>query len=533
MENTEISNNENETINTSTMENQNEIHVDSSDNKPIEPNTMNNESVAENAQKPPIVEEKKETPIVNNTISSNNVSPIENTQNLVNETKETIPTVSEPITTLPEQKNVEPEVATATPQKTPELTSRKSFKNLSKEEKIRRQRELRKKKILASSQERLSRITKTYSQSSNYYDSSDKDDTSLSRKSSSRSIHHHYSIDRVSSNNSINKDTTNIAQTTESDKSQITNEQQNSNINNISRNSSINSINSLRNVSEIITRETNDNNNLGNIENNGIPSATADNNNTNISESNTDVNVDSDTNAIDTNSNDFARLLFRKMLEEEFNKTDDQYGQNARASPFSNNNLNGHLDFKNGMDTLLTADKPFEALGKMFDFLNVDEKANEEQRIADEKYKQYCKFSKLIHTAIITLYSLVVVLISIRAVHVIDNHETSKRNFIGNFFYRLSNSDTLSQGKTILGMTPWTCLVLLEFSLLAGQLGYQYAFNIKKEGWKEFDLIAIPIVNKFISLIYQYKLFIEILINDLFLYLFIIGFSLSVGKIFY
>ena len=140
------------------------------------------------------------------------------------------------------------------------------------------------------------------------------------------------------------------------------------------------------------------------------------------------------------------------MLEEEFNKTDDQYGQNARASPFSNNNLNGHLDFKNGMDTLLTADKPFEALGKMFDFLNVDEKANEEQRIADEKYKQYCKFSKLIHTAIITLYSLVVVLISIRAVHVIDNHETSKRNFIGNFFYRLSNSDTLSQGKTILGM---------------------------------------------------------------------------------
>jgi len=532
MENTEISNNENESINTSTMENQNEIHVDSLDNKPIESNTINNESIAENAQKPPIVEEnKEEAPVVNNTISSSNVSPIENAQNQINETKETIPTLSEPNSTLPEQKTAEPAAITATPPKTPELTSRKSYKNLSKEEKIRRQRELRKKKILASSQERLSRITKTYSQGSSYYDSSDKDDSSLSRKSSSRSIHHHYSIDRVSSTNSINKDT-NIAQTTEPDNSQITNEQQSSNINNLSRNSSINSINSFRNVSEIITRESNDYNNSGNIENNGIPSATANNNNTNISESNTDVNVDSDTNVTDNNPNDFARLLFREMLKEEFNKTNNPYEQNAGSSPFSNN-LNGHPDLKNGMDTLLKADNPFEALGKMFDFLNVDEKTSEEQRIADEKYKQYCKFSKLIHTAIIILYSLLVVLISIRAVHVIDDYETSKRNFIGNFFYRLSNSDTLSQGKTILGMTPWTCLVLLEFSLLAGQLGYQYAFNIKKETWKEFDLIPIPIVNKFISLVNQYKLYIEILVNDLFLYLFIIGFSVSVGKIFY
>jgi len=59
------------------------------------------------------------------------------------------------------------------------------------------------------------------------------------------------------------------------------------------------------------------------------------------------------------------------------------------------------------------------------------------------------------------------------------------------------------------------------------------AFNIKKETWKEFDLIPIPIINKAISLINQYKLYIEVLVNDLFLYLFIIGFSVSVGKLFY
>jgi len=532
MENSEITNNENEPINEIPKENQNEIHEELNNNisnetnetesldKTVETNTKNSETTIDNSQKPPIVEEKKEeNPTIIPTNSSTSNENTTNTTNVIHD---------EPVSNLPETSTTTPEVATATPPKTPELTTRKSSKNLSKEEKLRRQRELRKKKILASSQERLSRITKTYSQGSSYYDSSDKDDSSLSRKSSSRSIHNHYTLERNLSSNSINKDNNINATINEQNNSQPINEQ-NSNLNNLSRNSSVNSINSLKNNIETITRDINDseNNNSGNLDSNQKNDETEISSINNSDITNHTNKPDSTANANDNNANDFARLLFREMLKEEFNKSNNSYGQNVGL------NQPGNHDFKNGMDSFLKADKPFEALGKMFDFLNVDEKTTEEQRIADEKYKQYCKLSKLIHTAVIFLFSLLVVLVSIRAVHVIEDYGTTKRNFIGNFFFRLSNSDTLSLGKNIFGMTPWTCFVLLETTLLAGQIGYQYVFNIKKETWKEFDLIPIPVINKFISLVNQYKLYIEVFVNDLFLYLFIIGFSVSVGKIFY
>jgi len=531
MENSEIANNENKSINEIPMENQNEIQNDlnnidkSLDNKPIEVNTINLEASIDN-QKPPTIEEKKEEIPSVNDITSNTLS---NTLPSTEETKiQNNPTNNihaEPTSNAQENPTAIPEVATTTPPKTPELTTRKSSKNLSKEEKLRRQRELRKKKILASSQERLSRITKTYSQGSSYYDSSDRDESSLSRKSSSRSIHNHYTLERSPS---INSNKNIIAQSNEQNNTQTTNEQ-NTNINDLSRNNSINSINSLKNNDDTISKDVKDveNDNSGNSENdqknNEIDVSPVNNNNVSNDLNNNNTNSENNDTKAENNNTDFARLLFREMLKEEFNKSNNINGQN----------IGPNQDFKNGMDTLLTADKPFEALGKMFDFLNVDEKTTEEQRIADEKYKQYCKICKLIHTALTLVFSLLVVLVSIRAVHVIEDNEYNKRNFIGDFFYRLSNSDTLSQGKTLFGMTPWSCFILLEITLLAGQLGYQYVFNIKKETWKEFDLIPIPAVNKFISLANQYKLYFEVLVNDLFLYLFIIGISVSVGKIFY
>jgi len=147
-------------------------------------------------------------------------------------------------------------------------------------------------------------------------------------------------------------------------------------------------------------------------------------------------------------------MLFREMLKEEFNKSNNNghtYGQPAGATP-----INNIHDIKNNMDTLLTSDKPFEALGKMFDFLNVDEKTTEEQKIAEEKYKQYCSVSKFVHTLVIYIYSMIVVYVSLVAVNVdtevFSPDKRSGFSSIGYFFYRLANMDTLSHGKSIFGM---------------------------------------------------------------------------------
>jgi len=127
------------------------------------------------------------------------------------------------------------------------------------------------------------------------------------------------------------------------------------------------------------------------------------------------------------------------MLKEEFNKNNDNgFGNNP-----SFGNINNMNDLKSNMDSLLTSDKPFEALGKMFDFLGGDEKTSEEQRIAEEKYKQYCKLSTIIHTVVTIVYSLLVVYVSIRAVDIGDNNS---------LFYKLAYMDTLSHGKSIFGM---------------------------------------------------------------------------------
>ncbi|ORX81282.1 hypothetical protein BCR32DRAFT_245013 [Anaeromyces robustus] len=484
-----IIDNKNESDNILLSESQNEIPKgsvnDSSINESIETSNINNSEISmENTQKPPIVEENKIESLVDN-LTTTNAQPIDNNSIQENININSIPSHAEPISETTNTSTEANKTSTSSPP-TPELTTRKSSRNLTKEERLRRQRELRRKKILASPNERLSRITKTYSQGSSYHDS-DKDDTSsLSRKSSSRSINHYSNIERIPSDNSINKNINTSAQASETTNSQITDDLHNSNIHNLSRNSSINSLNSFSN------NETfNNNNNNIDKDNNSI-SETVDAIPKGVETATNDTNTDNETNNKENSNSqkdDFARLLFREMLREEFNKSNNPYDQSMNAGSFGN--INNMGDIKNNMDTLLTADKPFEALGKMFDFLNVDEKTSEEQKIADEKYNQYCRLSKLIHTAVIFLYSLLVV------------------------------------------FTPWACLVLLEVSLLAGQLGYQYAFNIKKETWKEFNLIPIPIINKFISLVNQYKLYIDILMNDLFLYLFILGISVSIGKIFY
>jgi len=506
MENTEATNNENE------LTNQVEIPKDSNETPSVGDNKTNTEN--------------------------NNTPAVDNTSSIDNSNKENTSTNNES-SSKPSEKSSD---VTSSP-KEPELVTRKSSRNLSKEERLKRQRELRKKRILESSHERLSRITKTYSQGSSFYDS-EKDDSSLSRKSSSRSIHHH-SIERSSSRNSINSIN---SQVLDAENSHVTNEPETTNIRDLSRGNSINSINSINKNNETVNKDSENTNNTvnENVEVNSkepeITENTSINTSVNTSVNNStefnprDNNIDNNNNSNNNNrdeSNDFARVLFREMLKEEFNKNNDSnLGNNPTFG-----NINNMNDLKNNMDSLLTSDKPFEALGKMFDFLSGgDEKTTEEQRIAEEKYKQYCKLSSIIHTVVTILYSLIVVFISFKTVNVDDIEITGNRSGLSSmnlFFYKLANMDTLSYGKSILGMTPWTCLVLLEFTLLAGQIGYQYAFNIKKETWKEFDLIPIPIINKAISLINQYKLYIEVLVNDLFLYLFIIGFSVSIGKLFY
>ncbi|ORX52190.1 hypothetical protein BCR36DRAFT_350496 [Piromyces finnis] len=499
MENTEISNNELTNINP--IEIQKEIQenlvVDSEKNKIAE--TLMQENQDENTQKPPIPEEiKTETPEINSTINTSAVDGTSKSNDTTN--NEVTPSNSESSTNA---KNTE---------KTPELITRKSSKNLSKEERLKRQRELRKKRILESSHERLSRITKTYSQGSSYYDS-EKDDSSLSRESSIRSIHHH-GMERTPSKTSINSAT----KIQEENNTQLLNEPENINNNDLSRNNSVNSINSINSKSETTSR-----NNSGIYDSEIVQTKE-------VSTNNSNVNTEANTNIKNTEANDFSRMLFREMLKEEFNKSNtnngQSYGQFSNATP-----INNIHDIKNNMDALLTSDKPFEALGKMFDFLNVDEKTSEEQKIAEEKYNQYCSISKFIHTIVIYIYSMIVIYVSLVAVH--EDAKENSFSTIKYFFYRLANMDTLSQNKSIFGMTPWSCLVLLEITLLSGQIGYQYAFNIKKGISKQLDLLPIPILNKFISLVNQYKLYIEILVNDLFLYLFLIGISVSVGKIFY
>jgi len=260
--------------------------------------------------------------------------------------------------------------------------------------------------------------------------------------------------------NSIN------SQVLDAENSHITNEPENTNIHDLSRNNSINSINSINKNNETVNKDLENANNTvnENVEVNSKEPEITENTSVNTSV-NSSIEFNSRDNSINNNnninnnninnkdeSNDFARVLFREMLKEEFNKNND----NGLGNNPTFGNINNMNDLKNNMDSLLTSDKPFEALGKMFDFLSGgDEKTTEEQRIAEEKYKQYCKLSSLIHTVVTILYTLIVVFVSFKTVDIDDIEITGKRSGLSSmnlFFYKLANMDTLSYGKSILGM---------------------------------------------------------------------------------
>lgn len=172
--NTTTTINENENINS--LENNNNV------NETVEldhqPNTLeNHNNIDETVEKPPIL--LSENVQANENIQSSETSP-EHTTTIQEEKSENTKTTTDTTTTSNENTinrndsygsvdGLKHSVHSSSQESitsSPDLVTRKSSRTLTKEERIKRQREARRKKILASSQERLSRITKTYSQSS-------------------------------------------------------------------------------------------------------------------------------------------------------------------------------------------------------------------------------------------------------------------------------------------------------------------------------------------------------------------------------
>lgn len=424
--------------------------------------------------------------------TNENDSKIETTTNVPSEEKET---------------NSSPATTTPTTPDTPELVTRKSStkSQLSKEERIKRQREARKKKILASSHERLSRITKTYSQSSIHSINSESSATSIEKPKVIENKPFECKFEAMEKNKENKNENIEKCNEPSTKDSNITNTP--------TKIETISSENENSNEKKPINEKTEK-----------IKEATNDDND-------------------NINDDDITKMVFREILKNEFKNTNEDPNIIPNGAPFANKinpnlNING-VNLPN-VDDFLNINNPADLLTNLLGLNNDDGPTTEQQKEADTKYNKYCQICKLIHTIFILVFALVFLYMNLIYASS-ENDEiimNKQMNGLSSILYKMSVMDTTNYGSSnyIFGMTPWACFIIFEITLLAIQMGYQYTtdnFKDRKITIKGFNLTPYPIINRIIKLYSQYKLFIEILVNDTCLYLFLIGISISFGKLFY